>query len=220
MKKNIVYYIIVVLLLTACNNKKESGTTLNTSTDSTIINHEENVEMNSTMPDSATATKNWMAYGKPGEMHKMMASWDGTWIGDASMWQAPGAPVEKATLTSENKMLMDGRYEESKTTGTMMGQPFTGISTLAYDNATKEFINTWIDNMGTGLMVMKGKWDEPTKSMTLSGKMVDPSTGKGKMVDMKQVITIIDSSNQKMEMFIIRPDGKEFKNMEIISKRK
>jgi hypothetical protein len=34
--------------------------------------------------------------------------------------------------------------------------PFEGISTLGYDNAKKTFFSTWIDNMGTGMMVMEG----------------------------------------------------------------
>ena len=36
----------------------------------------------------------------------------------------------------------------------------------------------------------------------------------------KEVITYIDDNNQKMEMFDILEDGKEFKSMQVVSKRK
>ena len=48
--------------------------------------------------------------------------------------------------------------------------------------------------------------------------MVDPVTGKEKKV--KEVITYIDENTQKMEMFDIDTNGKGFKNMEILSKRR
>ena len=30
----------------------------------------------------------------PGDMHKMLASFDGTWDGQMTMWMAPGAPLK------------------------------------------------------------------------------------------------------------------------------
>jgi len=39
-----------------------------------------------------------------------------------------------------------------------MGMPFEGMGLDGYDNASKEYISIWIDNMGTGIMYMKGKW--------------------------------------------------------------
>ncbi|SRX75371.1 hypothetical protein AEQU3_02365 [Aequorivita antarctica] len=71
--------------------------------------------------------------------------------------------------------------------------------------------------MGTGLSVMRGKYDEASKSTTLTGSMVDPMTGKEKQ--MRQVYTIIDDNTRKMEMFDTPAGGKETKNMEIIMKR-
>lgn len=50
--------------------------------------------------------------------------------------------------------------------------------------------------------------------------MVDPSYGDGRMTDYRQVITLIDDKTQKFEMFSMGADGKEFKNMEIVSRRK
>ncbi len=165
--------------------------------------------------DSATMMKNWMAYSTPGEMHKLMSSWSGTWDGEVSMWHAPGAPPEISKSTAVNKMVMGGKYQVSNHTGSMMGMPFEGMSTLAYDNAKKVFISTWIDNMGTGLMKMEGTWDDASKSRTMTGKCVDPGAGTGREMDVKEIFKILDDKHQVMEMYGPGPDGKEYKMMEI-----
>lgn len=170
------------------------------------------------MPDSATMMKNWMEYMTPGKEHKMMASWSGTWTGDITMWMAPGAPPSKSKGIAVHKMVLGGRYQQGVHKGSFMGTPFEGYSTLAYDKAKKVFISTWIDNMGTGVMTLEGPWDEATKSITLTGKMVDPGTGQE--IPVREVFIIKDKNNQVMEMYAQGPDGSEFKTMEIKSKRK
>jgi Protein of unknown function (DUF1579) len=156
----------------------------------------------------------------PGNVHKMMAAWDGKWDGEVTMWQAPGAPPEVSKSITTNKMVMGGRYQLSNHTGNMMGQPFEGMSTLAYDNNKKVFISTWIDNMGTGLMKLEGPWDEATKSINLTGKMIDPSAGNAKETAIKEIFKIIDDKTQVMEMYGPYHDGKEYKMMEIKYTRK
>jgi hypothetical protein len=158
--------------------------------------------------------KNWMAYMTPGAEHKMMASWDGEWKAEITMWMSPEAPPTKTVGTTVNKTIFDGRYQQSAHKGSWDGQPFEGMSTLAYDNAKKVFISTWIDNMGTGVMVGEGPWDEATKSISLRGKMVDPSSHKE--VEFREVYKVVDENNQVMEMYAPVPGGKgEFRTMEI-----
>lgn len=170
------------------------------------------------MPDSATMMKNWQAYMKPTAPHQMMASWNGTWTGEVTMWMDPSAPPSKSTMTSENKMILDGRYQQSVAKGEFDGMPFQGMSTLGYDNHKKVFISSWVDNMGTGLVTLQGPWDEASKTMTLKGTMVDPATGRD--CNVRETFRIIDNEHQVMEMFCEGPDGKEFKTMEIKYTRK
>ena len=169
--------------------------------------------------DSATAMKNYMEYATPGEPHKMLAKSNGTWNGEVTMWMGPDAPPTTSTITMTNKMIMDGRYQVSEAKGNMMGMPFNGMSTTGYDNHKKVYMSTWIDNMGTGVMKMEGPWDEATKSTTLTGKMIDPATGRE--CDFKEVYKIIDDNNQVMEMYGPDPKtGNQFKTMEIKLTRK
>jgi len=167
---------------------------------------------------SEAEMKAWMEFMTPGDAHKLMASWDGTWSGEITMWMAPGAPPDKSTGTAVNKMILGGRYQQATHTGNFGGMPFEGISTLAYDNGKKKFISTWVDNMGTGVMILEGKWDAGSKSMTLVGNQTDPMTGKDMKV--REVFKQIDDKTQKMEMYMTGADGKENKTMEIVYTRK
>ena len=167
--------------------------------------------------DQQAAQKAWTDYMTPGPIHQMLAKSNGEWISDITLWTQPGAPPTKSTGTAVNRMIMGGRYQESKNTGNFMGMPFEGVSILGYDNAKKIFQSSWIDNMGTGIMYMEGKWDDQSKTVNFTGKSVDPMTGKD--ISVRETFKIIDDNNTFMEMFMTQ-DGKEFKTMEIKSKRK
>jgi len=208
----------VAFLLFACNNEKKTDegktdkdTAKTTMTDSKM--HE-----TTPMPDSATMMKNWQDYMTPGDVHKMMAKWVGIWNGEVTMWMYPGAPEEKSKSTAVNKMIMNGLYQESNHSGNMMGMPFNGKSITAFDNHRKEFTSTWIDNMGSGIMILKGTWDEATKTINLKGRMIDPGTKQD--IEVRETFKIVDDNTQEMEMYVMTPVGKEFKTMNIKYSRK
>jgi hypothetical protein len=165
----------------------------------------------------AEEQKAWMDYATPGDMHKWMASMNGTWDADMTMWMNPDSPAMKTKGVAVYKMVLGGRYQEGVHTGDMMGMPFEGRSLMAYDNQKKVFISSWIDNMGTGVMNMEGSYDDKTKTLTSKGKMVDPASGTE--LDEKEVVTFIDDNTQKMEMYCIK-DGKEIKTMELLAKKR
>jgi hypothetical protein len=167
--------------------------------------------------DSAAKMKLWVAYATPGTAHKMMADETGTWNCDMTFWEEANGKPQKATSTANIKMVLGGRYQEANYQGNMMGQPFEGKSTLAYNNASKEYTTTFIDNMGTGMMVATGKYDDKTKSMELKGGMVNPLNGK--KTSYREVYTIVDPTTRKLEMFDTK-NGAEYKSMEIIMKKK
>ena len=161
--------------------------------------------------------KAMMAYSTPGEIHQMLAKTVGSWHGDITMWMQPGAAPMKTVGESTNEMILGGRYLQTKNTGNFMGAPFEGIGYIAYDNAKKLFITSWIDNMGTGMMYLTGTWDAANKTINFTGTMVDPVAGGD--VKVRQVYKLIDDNTQLMEMYSVT-NGKEFKNMEIKYTRK
>ena len=168
--------------------------------------------------DSAAMRKIWMDYATPGEPHKLLASQDGKWDAVVTMWMAPDAPPQTSKGTSVNKMVLGGRYQESRFAGTFDNMPFEGMGTMAYDNAKKVFVSTWMDNMGTGIMVVEGPWDPASKTITLTGKMLDPMTNKECQI--REIVTFTDDKHQKMEMYNTQHGMKEYKSLEIVFTRK
>lgn len=216
MKKIILALTVVAVFFASCKNEKKEVMETNTemATDTTTIAETETPEV---VMDSVAMEKAWEAYMTPGEPHKMMAAEEGKWNNEMTFWMGAGGEPTKATSTAEIKMILGGRYQETNYKGDMMGMPFEGKSTSAFDNNTKEYISTWIDNMGTGMMVTRGTYDDATKSTTSNGTMVDPMTGKERKI--REIYTIVDDNTRKMEMFETLEGGEEYKSMEIVMKR-
>jgi hypothetical protein len=161
--------------------------------------------------------KAWTEYMTPGPMHELLAKGVGEWTGDIKMWMDPAKPPTESKGTSVIKPILGGRYFEGTHTGNFNGMEMNGRDITGYDNAKKIFFNTWIDNFGTGIMYLEGKYDAGTKTFTYTGTSVDPMTGKD--VPVRQVTTIVDDDHQHMEMFMSEK-GQEFKTMEIDFTRK
>lgn len=167
--------------------------------------------------EDAEAMAVWQEYMTPGEEHQHMAQGAGEWRQELTFWMAPGGEAQQATSTSTVEAILGGRYLSEEMTGTMMGMPFEGRGTFGYDNAKDQHFMTWVDNMGTGLMVGWGV-PEGENKVAYSGTFVDPATGEDK--PFRTVVTEVDANHMIMEMYVPAPDGSgEFKNMEIHSYR-
>ncbi len=209
MKRIIFLLSFVAFIFTSCNNETKTETT---ATDTTAA---------ATTPeappmDSAAMAKAWESFMTPGDMHKWMASHVGTWEAEISSWMGSPEPT-KSKATDVVSMVMNGLYQVADLSSTMMGMPFQGRSTLAYDNAKKHFIMTWIDNLGSGIIMMTGEYDAATKTMHFKGKQTDPVTGKD--VNIRQEQKFMDDDNYVLTMYGDGPDGKEAKFMEGTFKR-
>ncbi|MBL7924786.1 MAG: DUF1579 domain-containing protein [Bacteroidia bacterium] len=164
-------------------------------------------------PDPAEMEKIWMEYMTPGDEHGKLASMEGEWKEEITMWMAPGAEPTVNTATCNVTMILGGRYQQSMHKGDFNGMAFEGIGITGYDKALKKYISTWIDNMGTGVMFTSGKTDPKTNVTTYYGEMVDPMTGK--MIKVREVYTIKGDNEHVMEMYNTPHGGAEFKSMEI-----
>jgi len=160
----------------------------------------------------------WQAYMTPSVVHQELAKSEGLWDTENTMWMKPGEEPVVTKGTMENKMILGGRYQQSKYTSTFNKMPMEGMGTLSYDNHTKEFTSTWIDNFGTGMMILKGKKDTSTGILHLRGEVTDIMTSESTM-KVRETFTYIDENTQKMEMYF-QYEGKEFLSMRIIFKRR
>jgi hypothetical protein len=163
-----------------------------------------------------------MELSKLNENHKLLASLDGTWDCNVKMWM-DGDTSKKPDVsksTAVRKSIMDGRYVIMDVTGKMeMPGPdgkkkeitFKGQGTEGYDNVKKKFVGTWVDNMGTGIMMSEGDYDPATKSFTYTGEIEAIPGMKQKI---REVVKITDKDHMDFEWYEDR-GGKEMKTMEI-----
>jgi hypothetical protein len=154
---------------------------------------------------------------QPGPHQKSIEQFVGTWDVSMTLWPAPGAAPMNFTATADHKMIMGGRYLQQQVKGEMMGMSVEGMGLWGYDNMKKEHISTWIDSMSTGIMVSRGTEDADGKVFTFTGEYLDPA---GKTRKSREVLRIQDADKLLAEMYETGPDGKEFKNMELIYTRK
>lgn len=214
--KNKLFTLLVcfVFAATACkNNNSHDKTNDSTSTEDTTetaSNDDETPELS-----EEEINKMYMEYMTPGDMHKMLASSVGEWDIQTISFMM-GAP-DTTKGSASDKMIANGLYKETDYTGTMMGMPFIGKAIMGYDNAKKVFVSTWVDNFGSGMLMMEGNYDEATKAITMVGGYKDPATKKD--VTWKQIHTMVDENTYTMEMYTIEGD-KETKAMEQTATRK
>ena len=168
-------------------------------------------------PDQQAMMAAMMKYMTPGEGHKALDNLVGTWNVKVTAWMAPGQPPMESTGTSETSWILGGRYIEERASGSFMGQPFNGIGITGYDNAKKEYVATWVDNMGTGIMTSTGSMTDG-KTFTFKGSSTDPMTGKDMPEEMK--LTVVDKDHHMSEMWGPGPDGKMMKMVQIDYTRK
>lgn len=169
-------------------------------------------------PAADPAMAAMMASMVPGPQHEMLASMTGTWTITMKFWMEPGAEPQTSTGTAERSMIFDGRVLEERVTSEVMGMPFEGLGHTGYDNVTGEWWGTWMDNMGTGVMLTKGTVDEDTHTSTWEGEMSDPVSG-GK-TPMRMVAKHEGGDREVVEFFSPAPDGGDMiRTMELTYER-
>jgi hypothetical protein len=153
-----------------------------------------------------------MKFATPGEQHKALEPLVGTFKATTKMWMGPGEP-QTSEGTCERSWIMGGRFLMAKHTGVMAGMPFEGMEILGYDIRTGQYVNTWIDNMGTSIsMSTSGKMDAATKTMSTEMPMFDPMVGG--MVPYKNVTKIVDPNTNVFTMSS-NQGGKDVTMMEV-----
>jgi hypothetical protein len=155
----------------------------------------------------------WEAFAKPGAEHKVLEGLVGKWTAHVKMWMDPAAPPMESDGSAEVKSIMGGRYIQEDHKGTAMGAPFEGLGVSGYDNLKKKYVGSWVDNMGTGVMMSEGTYDAAKKTLTCASQCPDPTMTK--YVASRMVTTFVDENSHKLEMFGPDKSGKEFRCMEI-----
>lgn len=160
----------------------------------------------------------WQKAATPGEAHKKLEPFVGTFDARVRMWSDPSRTPEDSTGTMTSTWVLGNRYVQQNYEGTFMGAPFNGVGYIGYDNVSKKIQSVWMDSASTGMMWMTGSADAAGKVVSTKGTMSDPSSGRTLPIEDK--ITIADNDHMKIEMLTKGAGGKMTKVMEIEYTRK
>jgi hypothetical protein len=169
-------------------------------------------------PKMAEMMKAWKEASTPGAPHDVLKPMAGKWKYVSKFWHTPDGKPEESSGTSTLKMILGGRYLQHETKGKAMGAPFEGLGFTGYNNVSKTYETTWMDNMSTATMHGTGSFDASAKTLTDTGEFACPMKNN-KIVKYRAEWKIVDANNMSYSMFTPDDGGKEFKSMEMLFKR-
>lgn len=124
-------------------------------------------------PDMAAMMAKMRAFTTPGPEHAVLERFLGTWEMELSVMG--GAP-EKSEVTWS--WLMDGRWLESRASGSMMGQPMQSASWMGYDRFKQSYVMTFVNTMDTAMLRAEGDLTQDGKTLIAYGTLDEYLTGE------------------------------------------
>jgi hypothetical protein len=143
----------------------------------------------------------------------MAGSWN---VKSWCLMESGGERID-ATGSSEQKMVLDGRFVQQEYKGAMMGTPFTGIGFTGYDNHARKYVSTWMDSMGTCIYYFEGTASADGKTITQTCSVDDPVRGP---LTWRSVTSFVNDGSYRCEMYSRGESGKEEKMAEMTYTRR
>lgn len=163
-------------------------------------------------PDTGSEAKSfeeemaqWAALAAPGEHHAKLDKSVGNWTAKTSFIMDPSQPPTEGEGTMKSQWVLGKRFVKSDFhMKDMMGMEFEGLAYAGYDNIKGEYISTWMDTFGTGILMMSGEHDG--KTATMVGETVSPE-GPYTM----KIVTTWHDDNHFTDVFYDRTEGGEWR---------
>jgi hypothetical protein len=157
------------------------------------------------------AMQKMMEMMQPGAQHEAMNFWAGTW--KTMVKNVMTGEETEGTYTFEwalgNRCLV-GRFS-----GTMMGQPFEGLSVDGYDKHSGSYYSLWMDTTTTGYTMFTGK-EEGEGTVVYTGTGKDPMSGAD--LGFRSVSTRTGGDTFSYSMYMTQ-GGQEMKIIEMTGTR-
>jgi hypothetical protein len=156
--------------------------------------------------------------GTPGPEHAKLKAMAGSYDVAVKAWLDPAVPPEESKGHAELKSIFGDRYLQQEFTGSMMGQEFSGMGIVGYNNVSKKYFSLWLDSTTTALYSGEGTADS-AGALRFATAAWDPLSGKQRKG--KDVFRAEPDGSLTFESWGTGPHGgKEFKMLEIRYTRK
>ena len=153
----------------------------------------------------------------PGAPHELLAGTVGDWELTIRIWTAPDTEPVESSGTASGRWILGERFVETTYAGTVMDRDFEALKIEGFEKASSEYVTTWRDNLGTYTMIFRGRCDTTCLTRSMMAEFLDPVSAT--KLKIKGVTTLSEDEGYTYESFVVTPDGKEFKNMELVATR-
>jgi Protein of unknown function (DUF1579) len=152
---------------------------------------------------------------QPAAEHKTLAALDGKWSTDV-LYRMGDGPTLKARGVATNRMILGGRFLESRATSNNPAGPGLGdanvesLTIYGFDRRTGDYTSVGFDTMGTYWVSAAGKMSEG-QSIVMSGETLDDHAGSKEIRKYDMVLRVVDPDTYVTEIifkFANRPDLK------------
>lgn len=154
----------------------------------------------------------------PQKEHEWLEQFVGDWTYTSEVQMQPDEePVN--TEGTETVRAIGGFWVVAETTGVMMDEAWTGISTIGYDPEEGEYVGTWVGSMGSHLWEYEGKLDDTGKVLTLESEGPCPMA-PGETRKFRDVHEIKSDDHRIMTAYMQNEKGEWDKTMSVDYRRK
>ena len=145
-------------------------------------------------------------FSAPEKQHQWLQQFVGSWETESEGSMGPDQPPMKCRGTMKTRML-GGFWVVNEMQGDIMGTPMTGIQTIGYDSANKQYVGTWVDSMMNHMWKYEGTVDESGKILTLEA-MGPNFMAEGKLAKFRDAYEFKSADHIVATSSMLRSDGK------------
>ena len=125
-----------------------------------------------------------MSAAQPGPEHQRLARLAGTWDVSFQMFSHGGGPSMNAKGVAENRMILGGRFLESRMVAGEDPMKMEALVLYGFDRRHAKYTTVGYDTGGTYYVTAAGTWADSSRAITLSGTDDDPIAKHTQVYDM------------------------------------
>jgi hypothetical protein len=154
---------------------------------------------------------------EPGAIHKRLAKLAGEYTTVTRFRPQPDADAQESKGKARITSVLGGRFLSEENSGTMLGQPFTGMRLIGYNNGTGKYEATWTYTGSTAQMRLVGTSKDDGKTIQWTATV---DTGKGGKMTLYVVTKHMDDDHFSYELYTKMEHGKKGASFETTYTRK
>jgi Protein of unknown function (DUF1579) len=160
---------------------------------------------------------------QPAAEHKTLAALEGKWSIDV-LYRMGDGPTMKARGVATNRMILGGRFLESRATSNNPAGPglddanVESLTIYGFDRRTGDYTIVGFDTMGTYWVSAAGKMSE-RKSIVMSGETLDDHAGSKEIRKYDMVLRVVDPDTYVTEIIFKFANRPDLKLVEVMHRR-